>query len=89
MIAADNPSLKGKPFLKEVERQLKEEFPHKFQNQRQNAPAAVHGGESKGGAKPNGKGYRDLPPEAKQMCDSFVKQGLLTKEQYVKDFFGV
>lgn len=89
MVAAENPGLKGKPFLREVEKQLKEEFPHKFANTRQASPAAVHGGEGKGGAKPNGKGYRDLPAEARQMCDSFVKQGLLTKEQYVKDFFGV
>ena len=88
MVAAENPGLKGKPFLKEVERQLKEEFPHKFQNARRDGPAAVHGSEGKSGAKPNGKGYRDLPPEARQMCDSFVKQGWLTKEQYVKDFFG-
>ena len=89
LIASKNPGLKGKAFLKEVERQLKEEFPHKFQNARQNAPAAVHGGGENGGVKPNGKGYRDLPPEAKSMCDGFVKQGLLTREQYVKDFFGV
>ena len=34
------------------------------------------------------KSYADLPAEAKQACDKFVKQGLLSKDQYVKDYFG-
>lgn len=48
--------------------------------------AAVEAG---GGERFNGKGptYRDLPAEAKAACDDFVKQGLLTKDQYLKDYF--
>ena len=89
MLVQEQPELKGKAFLKEVERQVKEVRPDKFRNPAQDKPPSVHGGESTGGSKPTGKGYRDLPAEAKMMCDQFVKAGLLTKEQYAKDYFGV
>jgi hypothetical protein len=35
-----------------------------------------------------GKSYAALPDDAKKACDRFVKQGLMTKEQYIKDYFG-
>lgn len=72
--------------LAEVTRQIKAEFPHKFTNPRRAEPGAVEGG----GSPPRkaGKSYADLPPDAKKMCDDFVRdiKGF-TREQYVKDFF--
>ena len=32
--------------------------------------------------------FNDLPPEAKQACMKFEKQKLLTREEYVRDYFG-
>jgi hypothetical protein len=32
------------------------------------------------------KGYNDLPAEAKAACDKFVKQKLMTVEQYVNEY---
>ena len=32
------------------------------------------------------KSYENLPSEAKAACDKFVKQGLMTREEYVKEF---
>jgi hypothetical protein len=34
----------------------------------------------------NDKGYASLPPEAKAACDDFVKQKLMTREEYVAIF---
>jgi hypothetical protein len=72
--------------LKEAEKRLREQFPHKFENPNRRQPGAVEGG----GAPPRkaGKTYSDLPPDAKAACDDFVKRGLLTRETYVKDYFG-
>ena len=35
-----------------------------------------------------GKGFRDLPPEAQAACQKFEKQGLVTRDQYLKEYFG-
>ena len=72
--------------LQEVEKEVKTEFAHKFGNQARNQPPAV----GDGGAPPakRGKSYRDLPADAKQACDKFVRKGIMTKEQYIKDYFG-
>ena len=32
------------------------------------------------------KSYNNLPSDAKSACDKFVKQGLMTKEQYVAEY---
>lgn len=76
--------------LTEVTKAVKAEFPHKFApatNPNRDLPGAVEG---QGGPRgPRGKSYSDLPPDAKAMCDSFIKdiKGF-TKEQFVKDYFG-
>ena len=80
-------NLQGRAFFDEVTKKTKKELPHKFQNSRRGAPSSVEG--AGGGRRQSGKkSYTDLPPEAKQACDRFVKQGLMKKEEYVKDFFG-
>ena len=39
-------------------------------------------------AKKAAKTYNDLPPEAKVACDNYVKASILSREDYVKDYFG-
>lgn len=72
-------------YYEAITEEVKAEFPDRFENPNRKKAAAV---ESSGGAAPRKKGrsYTDLPPEAKAQCDKYVKQGLLTKEQYVKDY---
>lgn len=45
----------------------------------------------RGGLKPrkasNGKAYSDLPPGAKEACDRYVGQKLMTRDEYVKEFW--
>ena len=86
LIRDDYPGIQGKNFLDKVSERLKERFPDKFDNPRTKA-SAVEGSSSNRPIVNSGKKtYSDLPPEAKAACDRFVKQGLLTKEQYISEF---
>jgi hypothetical protein len=80
---------KPKAGLKEATARLKAEFPDKFakaENPNRRLPGTVEGGSAP--RRPGGKTYSDLPPEAKAMCDDFVKRVPgFTKDRYVKDYF--
>lgn len=76
----------GKALIKEVDRRLRAEFPNKFENPNRRQAATVEGQ----GAPPRkaSKSYADLPPEAKAICDDFVKRVPgFTREKYCKDYF--
>lgn len=77
--------VKPKDQLIEAAKKVRQAFPHKFENDRRKAPAAVEGQTPPRKA---GKGRSDLPPEARQTMDRWVKQGLITEAQYLKDYFG-
>lgn len=75
--------VKGADQLVEVAKRIRAEFPHKFENERRKAPAAVEG------STPNrkaGKTRADLPPEARQQMDRWIKQGLLSEKQFLADY---
>lgn len=84
------PHLVGAAFYAEVEKRVRLEFPEKFENPRRHAAGAVHGspGENDtGSGGKRGKGYQDLPADAKAACDRFVKNiPGYTREQYLKDY---
>lgn len=80
----EQSGVKGAEQLAEVAKRMRAEFPHKFENANRRTPAAVEG--STPTRKP-GKTWADLPPEARAIADKWVKQGLVTKETYVKDYF--
>lgn len=73
-----------KEFYRQVEQLTRKEYPELFETKR--AMPSVEG--ASGGSRPSSKkqSYENLPADAKKACDRFVKQGLLTKEQYVKDY---
>jgi hypothetical protein len=80
------PMLKGQPFLDKLDEVLAEEFPNKF-GKKQSIRSRVESGsgrQSRGSS--NSQSYDNLPSEAKAACDRFVKQKLMTREQYVQDF---
>ena len=86
----EDPYAKGMEFLNRVSDKIKERFPDKFDggkkgNGRERAISVEAGRPS--GKRGNGKGYGDLPTEARAACDKFVASKLLTRDQYVKDYF--
>jgi len=84
-----NPGIPQMQWLNMIRDSVKEAFPHKFENPNRNKPAGVDGGANRGGGggRPKTKNYNDLPADAKIMCDKYVNQKLMTKEQYVKEYF--
>lgn len=83
------PGLRGKDFLETVAEDVRRKYPNKFSNPKRDNPSPVDGEGSYGvKAKKGGKSYGDLPPEAKQACDMFVKQGLFKdRGEYIEDYF--
>jgi hypothetical protein len=66
---------------------MRKEFPHKFENPRRREPGAVEANAT--ARKAGGKGFSDLPADAKAECDYFVKNVKdFTRDRYVKEFFG-
>lgn len=75
-------------FYDEIASEVKKKYPDRFRNVKRDAPSTVQGETQAGGKVKRGKSYADLPPEAKAACDKFVKQKLVSREDYVKDYFG-
>jgi hypothetical protein len=66
-----------------------EEFPSKFGTKKKvtsNGSPVESGSGRQSRQSPSSKSYENLPPEAKAACDRFVKQKLMTKEQYVSEY---
>lgn len=77
----------GPSFYETIAAETKKKFADRFRNARRERPASVEGAGAGAGNRRSGKkGYQDLPPEAKAACDRYVKQGVLTQEQYVADY---
>jgi|GEM_PF-960479 len=82
------PHLSGRMFLEEVTKQVMNRFPQKFSNPaREGATDVSDAGSEYRGPANTKKSYIDLPSDAKRECDRFVKQGLLTRDQFVRDYF--
>jgi len=73
----------------EVEKKVKDLFPHKFSNpNRENLSPVDSPSQSGGEVKPTGKSYADLPADARKQCGIFIKDGIFkTKEDYTKSYF--
>lgn len=88
MLARTYPDMPVREALKEITRQVMQRFKGKGGGARSRP---VSGVEEPGGAVTatarKGKTYADLPPEAKEVCDRFVRSGIMTRDQYVKTFF--
>ena len=88
VIKRKQPTLIGEAFLDEVTKRVKKAYPEKFTNTNRGRPSPVEGTTAPKSNQKGGKGYNDLPPEAKQACQKFEKQGLITREAYLKEYFG-
>jgi len=79
-LAAEQPNLKGRPFLDELAKRVKTVAPQKFTTQR---PVTTEG-HNGGGSSKKDRSYEALPAEAKAACDKFVKNiPGFTKEAYL------
>lgn len=84
----------GRAFLDKVAAQVRSDFPRRFKTLEQPAPrhSATEGAPQSGAggaamAGYNGKTERDLPLEDLAIMRQFVKEGLYTKEQFLKSYF--
>lgn len=80
------PLLKGKAFLEKLDEVLAEEFPNKFGKKQSPASRVESGSGRQGRGGSNAQSYDNLPADAKAACDKFVKQKLMTKEEYVASY---
>ena len=80
-----DPTLQGEAFFRKLDEELAQELPHRFGKKTVNNPIDVGTGTVSRGPRSK-KSYENLPADAKAACDKFVKQGLMTKEDYVKDY---
>ncbi|MDE3022466.1 MAG: hypothetical protein KGI54_11475 [Pseudomonadota bacterium] len=72
--------------LREVERQVKQEFPHKFVNPNRGKPGAVEGSSPKGGKAGDNFALSD---DERRVMQRFVRSGVMTEAQYIKDLKSV
>ena len=86
IVARKNPELRGRAFFDKLTEEVKRSKPDKFKNPRRQQAAAVEGAGGSTYRSSGGKGYADLPPEAKMACDKFVNQKLITQKQYLAEY---
>jgi transcription elongation GreA/GreB family factor len=87
-IRLENPGLQGQAFLQKLDEELGDVLPAKFGKQKPKNPMDGEAlNTSASGRQPKGKrAYESLPSDAKAACDRFVKQGLMTKEEYIQSY---
>lgn len=83
-LSRTNKDLKGRAFMERITEEVKKRFPDKFENRRRDK--APHEGSKSRGSSEGSKSYGALPAEAKKACDRYVKQGLMTREQYLETY---
>jgi hypothetical protein len=83
-LSRTDKSLTGRHFMDKVTEIIKEKFPDRFENPRRKS-APHEGGGSRGESK-GGHTYAALPADAKKKCDAYVKEGLMTREQYAETY---
>ncbi len=69
--------------LKAVEAATKRAYPEKFGTTHVQQHNSVEGGTRPSNTK-TGPGYADLNKDQKRVCDTFVRQGVMTRDAYVK-----
>lgn len=80
--AANNPDLDPSEVLKYVSKRVKVVFKDKFQNPNRTKPSAV---ESAGRPVSKKVDNFELSEDEKRVMNTFIRQGIMTKEQYIED----
>jgi len=92
--ASEVPGITLEQNLVETERYMRQRYPEKFPaSQRANAGGpAVEGGGRMSASSTRGKGFADLPSDAKAQFAKFVKDGIYTEKEagdYAKEYFAL
>jgi len=81
------PHLSGQAFLDKLDERIEERIPEvKGKKRVSQVEGAANTGNSGGSRSTTKKTYENLPSDAKAACDKFVKQKLMTKEDYVSSY---
>lgn len=83
----ENPFLIGKEFFEEVDKALAEVFPAEKLGKKVRPRSPVESSKPSSEGKGGKHSYDNLPADAKAACDKFVKQKLMTRDEYVKMYF--
>ena len=86
-IRTEFPFSVGKDFLDKLDKELETMFIPEKLGKKSRPRSPVEGGKRGGDGASGKNSYDSLPPEAKSACDKFVKQKLMSREEYVKMFF--
>lgn len=78
-----NPSKTPTEVLEHVTEKIKKMYPDKFQNQNRNRLSAVEGGT--GTRQSSSRDDIVLSEDEKRVMNTFIRQGILTKEEYMND----
>lgn len=79
--AAKNPGIDPELVLRYVAKEVKSKFKDSFQNPNREKPTAVEGETSRGASK--GKSSFELTEDERKVMNTFIRQGILTKEEYI------
>jgi hypothetical protein len=81
------PHLSGQAFLDKLDEKIVEYFPHKVLGNKARGSAVDSSGDVRGGSNSGKKSYDNLPADAKQACDRFIKNGWIkNKQEYVDSY---
>jgi hypothetical protein len=81
-----NEGYRGKAYYNELTRRVEEAFPEEFKNPKKRGSNTVESGGPSDTNNQQAHTYENLPKDAQAACDRYVKNGLTTKEDYVKNY---
>ena len=81
------PHLTGRAFLDKLDDKIVEYFPQKVLGNKAKGSAVDSTGNVRGGTSSGKKSYDNLPNDAKEACDRFIKNGWIkSKQEYVESY---
>ncbi len=88
--AAKNPETSPDDVLKYVEQRVRKLYPENFRNPNKERPSAVEGRtQTQASEKKDGISDYPLTDEERKVMNTFVRQGIMSKEEYIKDLKAV
>ena len=81
------PHLTSRAFLEKLDDKIREYMPNKFLGNKAKGSAVDSSGSVRGSGSSSKKSYDNLPDDAKQACDRFIKQGWIkSKQEYIDSY---
>lgn len=87
--ARENPGKSPEEYWDYAARRTREQFPDRFQNARRSSPSPVEGGSKNTTTRGGKPRWSELPEHFQKAGDRFVRQGVMTREQYIDDLIKI